>query len=141
MVDIFEERLNIDAGCSSDIPVNTNTRFQGSVDYHLVNNGDEDGAISIVVTLGDSAGHNTHFSSSLQVIVPRAISQIVTSFFGCELRDAWPNSRDDANPVCRRVQRFKVCRVRFQCYRLTQTRLQREKSDNKELIKQGRTES
>jgi len=68
MVDIFEERLNIDAGCSSDIPVNTITRFQGSVDYHLVNNGDEDGAISIVATLRDSAGNNTQFSSSLQVI-------------------------------------------------------------------------
>jgi hypothetical protein len=68
MVDIFEDKLNIDAGCPSDIAVNTNTRFQGSVDYHLVNAGDEDGAVSILVTLSDSAGNNTQFSSSLQVI-------------------------------------------------------------------------
>lgn len=38
------------------------------MDYHLVNSGDEDGAIAIVVTLSDSAWHNTQFSSSLQVI-------------------------------------------------------------------------
>ena len=68
MVDIFEDRLGIDAGCPGDIPVNTNTRFQGSVDYRLVNNGDEDGAISILATLSDSAGNSTQFSSSLQVI-------------------------------------------------------------------------
>ena len=68
MVDIFEDTLNIGAGCGSDVAVNTNTRFQGTVDYHLVNSGDEDGAIGILVTLFDSAGHNTQFSSSLQVI-------------------------------------------------------------------------
>ena len=68
MVDIFEDRLSIDAGCGSDVPVNTNTRFQGSVDYHLVNQGDEDGAISILATLSDSAGNNTQFSQTFQVI-------------------------------------------------------------------------
>jgi hypothetical protein len=68
MVDIFEDKLNIDAGCPGDVPVNTNTRFQGSVDYHLVNAGDEDGAISILATLSDSAGNNTQFSSSVQPI-------------------------------------------------------------------------
>jgi hypothetical protein len=68
MVDIFEDKLSIDAGCPSDVPVNTNTRFQGSVDYHLVNPGDEDGAVSILATLSDSAGNNAQFSSSLQVI-------------------------------------------------------------------------
>ena len=68
MIDIFEDKLNIDAGCGGDIPINTNTQFQGSVDYHLVNAGDEDGAVSILVTLSDSAGHNTQFSSSFQVI-------------------------------------------------------------------------
>jgi hypothetical protein len=68
MVDIFEETLNVGAGCGSDVAVNTNTRFQGTVDYRLVNSGDEDGAIGIVVTLSDSAGNNTQFSSSLQVI-------------------------------------------------------------------------
>ncbi len=68
MVDIFEDKLNIGADCSSDISINTNTQIRGSVDYHLVNAGDEDGAISILVTLSDSAGHNTQFSSSLTVI-------------------------------------------------------------------------
>jgi hypothetical protein len=68
MIDIFEDTLNIGAGCPSDIPINTNTRFQGTVDYHLINSGDEDGAISITVTLSDSAGNNTQFSSSLTVI-------------------------------------------------------------------------
>src|ERR1017187_4493394 len=66
MVDVFEDTLNIGAGCPSDVAVNTNTRFQGTVDYHLVNRGDEDGFISILVTLTDSAGNNTQFSSSLQ---------------------------------------------------------------------------
>ena len=46
MVDVFEDTLNIGAGCPSDVAVNTNTRFQGTVDYHLVNRGDEDGFIS-----------------------------------------------------------------------------------------------
>lgn len=68
MVDIFEDTLNIDAGCPSDIPVNTNTQFQGSVDYHLVNSGDEDGTVDILATLTDSAGNNTQFSSTSQVI-------------------------------------------------------------------------
>ena len=39
MVDVFEDTLNIGAGCPSDVAVNTNTRFQGTVDYHLVNRG------------------------------------------------------------------------------------------------------
>ena len=68
MVDVFEDTLNIGAGCPSDIAVNTNTRFQGTVDYHLVNRGDEDGFISILVTLIDSAGNNMQFSSSLQQV-------------------------------------------------------------------------
>lgn len=68
MIDVFEDTLSIDAGCSGDIPVNTNTQFQGSVNYHLCNNGDEDGVVSILITLGDSAGNNTQFSSSSQVI-------------------------------------------------------------------------
>ena len=68
MVDVFEETLNIGTGCPSDVAVNTNTRFQGTVDYHLINRGDEDGFISILVTLTDSAGNNTQFSSSLQQI-------------------------------------------------------------------------
>ncbi|HZL68184.1 MAG TPA: hypothetical protein VFC29_12740 [Candidatus Limnocylindrales bacterium] len=68
MVDVFEDTLNIGAGCPSDVAVNTNTRFQGTVDYHLVNRGDEDGFISILVTLTDSAGNNTQFSSSLQPV-------------------------------------------------------------------------
>lgn len=68
MVDIFEDTLNIGAGCGSDVAVNTNTRFQGTVDYHLINAGDEDGAIGIVATLSDSVGHSTQFSCNLQVI-------------------------------------------------------------------------
>jgi len=68
MIDIFEDKLNIGAGCPSDVSINTNTQIQGSVDYHLVNAGDEDGAVSILVTLSDSAGHNTQFSSSLEII-------------------------------------------------------------------------
>jgi hypothetical protein len=68
MIDIFEDRLSIDAGCPGDVPINTNTRFQGSVNYRLVNAGDEDGFVSILVTLIDSAGNNTQFSSSLQQI-------------------------------------------------------------------------
>jgi len=68
MVDIFEDRLSIDAGCASDIPVNTNTRFQGSVSYHLVNNGDEDGIINIFVTLSDSAGHSEPQSFTLTTV-------------------------------------------------------------------------
>lgn len=68
MIDIFENGLTIDAGCRSDVSVNTVSQFQGSVDFRLVNAGDEDGAVSILVTLSDSAGHNTQFSSSFQVI-------------------------------------------------------------------------
>ncbi len=68
MVDVFEDTLNIGAGCPADVAVNTNTRFQGTVDYRLVNQGDEDGFVSILVTLTDSAGNNTQFSSSLQQI-------------------------------------------------------------------------
>jgi hypothetical protein len=68
MVDVFEDTLNIGAGCPSDIAVNTNTRFQGTVDYRLLNQGDEDGFVSILITLSDSAGNNTQFSSSLQQI-------------------------------------------------------------------------
>lgn len=67
MIDIFEDTLNINAGCGSDVAVNTNTRFQGTVDYHLVNAGDEDGNVSILATLTDSTGKNTQFSGS-QVI-------------------------------------------------------------------------
>lgn len=68
MIDIFEDTLNISAGCGSDVAINTNTRIQGTVDYRLVNAGDEDGAVSILVTLSDSAGHNTQFSSSMEVV-------------------------------------------------------------------------
>ena len=68
MIDIFKDKLGIDAGCPSDISINTITQFQGSVDYHLVNAGDEDGAVSILVTLSDSTGNNTQFFSNLQVI-------------------------------------------------------------------------
>ena len=68
MIDVFEDKLSISAGCGSDVPVNTNTRFQGTVDYRLVNQGDEDGVVSIVATLIDSVGNNTQFSSSAQVI-------------------------------------------------------------------------
>jgi hypothetical protein len=68
MIDIFEDRLGIDAGCPGDIPVSATTQIKGSVDYHLVNAGDEDGAISILIVLSDSAGHQEQFSSSLEVI-------------------------------------------------------------------------
>ena len=66
MVDVFEDTLNIGAGCPSDIAVNTNTRFQGTVDYHLVNRGDEDGFISILVTLTEFCGeqHAVFFKPS-----------------------------------------------------------------------------
>ena len=60
--------MNIGTGCPGDTTVNTNVRFQGTVDYTLKNAGDEDGAVEISITLSDSAGNNTHFSSSLQVV-------------------------------------------------------------------------
>jgi len=69
MVNVFEDTLNIGAGCPSDTPVNTNVRFQGTVDYTLKNTGDEDGAVSIAITLSDSAGNNTQFSTNLQTVL------------------------------------------------------------------------
>jgi hypothetical protein len=68
MIDISEASLGIDAGCSSDVPVNVNTRFQGTVNYRLVNAGDEDGLVDILATLSDSVGNSTHFSSTFQAI-------------------------------------------------------------------------
>ncbi len=68
MVNVVKDTLNISATCGNDVAVNTNTSFQGKVDYHLINSGDEDGYVSILITLSDSAGNNTSFSSNLQVI-------------------------------------------------------------------------
>jgi hypothetical protein len=68
MIDIFVDKLGIDAGCPGDISINTNTQIRGSVDFKLVNAGDEDGAISILVTLSDSAGHSEQFFSNITVI-------------------------------------------------------------------------
>jgi len=68
MVNITEDNLTIVAGCPPDTTVNTNVRLQGSVDYALKNTGDEDGYVSILVTLSDSAGNNTRFSQNLQAV-------------------------------------------------------------------------
>jgi hypothetical protein len=68
MIDIYEDSLNISASCPGNVAVNTETNIQGTVDYRLVNAGDEDGTVNIVVTLSDSAGDNTQFSSTMEVI-------------------------------------------------------------------------
>jgi hypothetical protein len=62
------DKLTIDASCPGQVDVNTNTQIQGSVDYRLVNTGDQDGVVNIHVTLADSAEHHTDFSSTFQVI-------------------------------------------------------------------------
>ena len=68
MIDIFEDKLSIDTGCPGDISINKITQIKGSVDYRLVNAGDEEGGVSILVTLSDSAGNNTQFSSNIEMI-------------------------------------------------------------------------
>jgi hypothetical protein len=68
MIDIFEDTLNISASCPGSVAIGTNTTIEGTVDYRLVNSGDEDGAVSIRVTLADSAGNNEEFFQNIEVI-------------------------------------------------------------------------
>lgn len=51
------EGVGISASCPGTVAPNTNTSFEGTVNYRLVNSGADDALVDVLVELLDSAGH------------------------------------------------------------------------------------
>ncbi len=56
---VFVEGLGISASCPSDVAVESNTTFGGSITYTLVNTGTSEAFVDILAEMVDTAGHRT----------------------------------------------------------------------------------
>jgi hypothetical protein len=62
------EGLNLSASCPSGVVVGSNARFQGSIDYSLVNTGDAEALVNSLAELIDSQGLSTTDSQTFIVV-------------------------------------------------------------------------
>jgi hypothetical protein len=70
------ERFGISASCPSGVVTNVPTRFEGTINYNLVNHGENDSVVDILHELVDSAGARRADSETNVLVAAGANSRI-----------------------------------------------------------------